>query len=175
MSDVSPWDLRWPDPIAVQVAAQRLLEGSARTDLNRELPILARMEGELDPSQGSRCLLVTPWAVERVHWVNPGLEAPPIQSAYPLELDASGRVASGQGVLLLWERPTPVLISWEPETGHTFVEVLLAPVIGYAHAEEVLDAALGQTPARPPKQALSDHLERPVSRRGMFSFLRGAG
>ncbi|MBF0426951.1 MAG: hypothetical protein HQL66_14150 [Magnetococcales bacterium] len=186
MTDSLPrWEFRWPDPIALQVASERILretveraraEGVALTDLNLRLPVLARMENSPFMEELVQALLVAPWGVERVYWHPPNRQHPPaIESAYPLEADASGNVAKGQGLLLrVGERLKPVLVGWEPETGHHFVETLLHSVREFATADEAFAMARAADPlyksgARP----VPSRMQRPVSRRQLFGFWLG--
>jgi hypothetical protein len=172
------WDCRWPDPVALKVAAQRILaeQSADRTDLNRRLDITVRMEPpppDAGPGALVRALLVTPWAVERIYWANPAAESLPIESAYPLEGDASHRVSKGQGVLLRsGTRTVPVLIAWEPETGHHFVEALRSEVQAFEDPEEALAAALGTKPPPPPRKSISGHMNTSVSRRRLIRWFR---
>ncbi|MBF0188458.1 MAG: hypothetical protein HQL50_11100, partial [Magnetococcales bacterium] len=171
------WDCRWPDPVAMQVAHDRirLTLDPDRPDLNMRLPTTVRMEpapaSESDPLP--RALLVTPWAAERVFWGLPDGSAPPISSAFPLQGDDEGRVDTGQGVVLHADgTDIPVIIGWEPETGHFFSETLLKPILNYTRADEVLQIALGERPTPTKSKSLSNHLEHQVSRRSLFGFLR---
>lgn len=182
MSDdaTSPaWDCRWPDPVALQVAAERLLDGLAdtRKKLNRNIKVTVRMEPSPHPDALTRAVIAAPWGVERVYWNPPGVAEPPIESAYPLEADEAGRVARGQGMMLDAgkEGKKPILIAWEPETGHYFVETLLHSVLGYSNAEEALRMAGGGgrvEPRKQPKKSVTQHLEKEVSRRGLFDLFR---
>lgn len=173
----SPWDCRWPDPIALQVAAQRILEGlpPERPGLNRRLAITVRLEVAPGDPGRPRALLVTPWAVERVHWAPPGSTDPPLRSAYTPARDANGRIAAGQGMLLEGEGGMiPVVVAWHPETGHYFVERLIPSVLPFDTREEALAAVAhtGAAAARPAHRTLEGTLERPTSRRGLLGLLR---
>ncbi|MBF0627530.1 MAG: hypothetical protein HQL91_04840 [Magnetococcales bacterium] len=171
------WDCRWPDPVALKVSATRILRTLPENDpaLNRRLAITVEMELNDDYSGEIRALLVTPWAVERIHWHTPGLGSiPRIRHAMDLEVDDAGRVAAGQGVLLECDdgRLVPVVIAWEPETGHYFVEALLHHTEGLATAREALDVALGKPLPQPVRQSVSSSMNRTVSRRGLLKFWR---
>ncbi|MBF0141954.1 MAG: hypothetical protein HQL57_02360 [Magnetococcales bacterium] len=169
------WDLRWPDPVAIKVAGERLLpevEKSGR-ELNWRLPVVVQMEFPPDSTALPRGLLVSPWGVERIYWGRPGKGTPPVRSALPLEPDEAGRVARGQGVLLTTETgERPVVIAWEPETGHHFVESLLSSVVCVLSVEEAIQRALGEAGPPAPARSISSHLERPVGRRALFQLFR---
>lgn len=165
------WDFRWPDPVAMQVAATRLLGDRQNESLNLGIGIRAQLEGDLAFEECTRGLLVSPWAVERLFWCSPGIQRPPMQSAYELTINEQGWFAAGQGVILLLERQIPVLTAWEYETGHYFVQTLLAPVTSFRSADEAMAAALGTPLAAAP--TLKQTLDQPVSRRHLFAFFRG--
>lgn len=165
------WDCRWPDPVALQVASERILQSRAPDDpnLNRRLTIRVQMVPPELPTEPTRALLVTPWAVERIYWHNTAQADPPVRHAAPLTPDAEGRVAAGLGVILEYATlRVPVLTAWEPEVGHHFVETLLPSVRDCLSGDEALAIALGQKPLYPPKRSVTDHLTRPVSRRSLF-------
>ncbi|MBF0163129.1 MAG: hypothetical protein HQM01_01280 [Magnetococcales bacterium] len=169
------WDCRWPDPVALKVSATRILRQMPEKspELNHNLIITVEMELNDDFTGEFRALLVTPWAVERIFWHSPTLgTAPPVKHAMRLETDESGRVAAGQGVLLEVEvdRLVPVVIAWEPETGHYFVETLLHHTQGFDTAQSALDTALGRTQARMGPQSVTAVMNRTVSRRGLLKF-----
>ncbi|ABK43192.1 hypothetical protein Mmc1_0671 [Magnetococcus marinus MC-1] len=171
------WDCRWPDPVALKVANDRLAEAldGERAGLNPALEVMVEMESAARDDGLASALLITPWAIERVYWLGAGQLAPPVQSAYPLEGDAQGRVAAGQGVLLHTAKgATPVVIAWEPETGHHFAQVLLPQVQNYINSYDAMAAAKAVGGAQPhrTKQSLSNHLDKPVSRRGLFNLFR---
>ncbi|MBF0341190.1 MAG: hypothetical protein HQL95_09560 [Magnetococcales bacterium] len=172
------WDCRWPDPVAIKVSATRILRTLPEDspELNPRLAITVEMEMSEDLHGEVTALLVTPWAVERIHWhpAHLGVD-PPVRHAIPLEVNASGRVAAGQGVLLELDggnRLLPVVIAWEPETGHYFVETLLHHTQGYDTARSALDAALGKPLSRPVTQSITSTMHREVSRRGLLKFWR---
>ncbi|MBF0271264.1 MAG: hypothetical protein HQL98_04175 [Magnetococcales bacterium] len=171
------WDCRWPDPVALKVSATRILRDlpEESPELNRNLAITVEMELNDDYSGEIRALMVTPWAVERIHWhsSHQGSE-PPIRHAMGLETDDTGRVAAGQGVLLELEggKLVPVVIAWEPETGHYFVETLMHHTQGYDTARSALEAALGKAPDPSATQSISSTMNRSVSRRGLLKFWR---
>lgn len=174
------WDCRWPDPVALRVASQRILDAlhPERTDINRQIVLQVEMEGAPAPGGFPNALLITPWAVERVYWSPFGQPIPPIRCAQSLTLDPQGRIATGQGVLLLTEpHPTPVLIAWEPETGHHFIQSLVTDMRPYADGHQAIMAAYAPrhaaTPATPtPPEASSPPIARPISRRGLLGFFR---
>ncbi|MBF0612346.1 MAG: hypothetical protein G8345_12335 [Magnetococcales bacterium] len=178
------WDCRWPDPVALRVASERILDGlsGSRTDVNWRIGLQVEMEGVPAPGGFPNALLISPWGVERVYWSPFGTEAPPIQSAAPLVADDQGRVAAGQGVLLLTEpKPTPVLIGWEPETGHHFIQSLIGNMLPYEDGHQAMMAAFAVEKRGGSWVAAStggvveeepSRLQKPVSRRGMFGFLR---
>lgn len=169
------WDCRWPDPVALTVATERILQSRPQTDpnLNRRLSIRVQMDLPDDPSVPIRALLVSPWAVERIYWNNPAQHHPPIRHALPLTADAQGRVAAGIGVILEFvEQLIPVLTAWEPEVGHHLVETLLPSVQDISSVEEAIAIALGQPHRYPPKQSLTDHLSHTVSRRNLIGLFR---
>ncbi|MBF0136728.1 MAG: hypothetical protein H7833_03320 [Magnetococcus sp. DMHC-1] len=179
------WEFRWPDPVAIQVASERILrelrtrasaDGTELTSLNLRLPVMVRMESTAGAEELARALLLTPWGVERIYWHPHGQEQSSIiESAFPLEADTEGRVAKGQGVLLrVAGSPRPVLIGWEPETGHYFVETLLHSVQEFDTIEEAFNMAQGVRPLRKPKMpTISDQMQRQVSRRQLLGFWRG--
>jgi hypothetical protein len=167
------WDCRWPDPVAIQVAAGRILEERPIEDpaLNRKLPVFVRPDPPGIPEDPISVLLVTPWGVERVYW-NPPERVPAIIHAAPLEVDEQGLVKSGQGVMLETSKRTiPVLISWEPEAGHHFIETLLHSVRDYDSPQQAIAAIDGEQPPPPAKKSLTQHMEKKISRRGLFGFL----
>lgn len=169
---LSQWDCRWPDPVALKVATDRLLAGLSPDDpsLNRALGVTVRMEPPDDPNDPVSALLVSPWAVERVFWhrVQTG-SPPPLIHVAELELDAHGRVAAGQGVILeTRERTVPVVIGWEPETGHHFVHTLLHRVSDIDTADAAINEALGIHPLAPTHRSISGHMQKKVSRRGLI-------
>ncbi|MEO5364086.1 MAG: hypothetical protein H7838_10760 [Magnetococcus sp. DMHC-8] len=169
------WECRWPDPVALQVASERILRGRPTTDpqLNRRLPIRVQMEPVDHPTAPTRALLVTPWAVERVYWHNPTQPTPPLRYIGQLTSDEEGRVAAGIGVILEYlDQRIPVLTAWEPEVGHHFVEILPVSVLGVNSVEEAVAVALGRQPATPPKRSVTDHLNLTVSRRNLFGVFR---
>ncbi|MBF0132861.1 MAG: hypothetical protein HQL75_09790 [Magnetococcales bacterium] len=168
----SQWDCRWPDPVALKVANDRLLASLSPDDpsLNRTLGVTVRMEPPDHPNDPVSALLVSPWAVERVFWHHgqPG-SPPPIIHVAELELDAHGRVAAGQGVILeTQERTVPVVIGWEPETGHHFVHTLLHRVHDFDTVDAAINEALGVHPLAPTHRSLSGHMQKKISRRGLF-------
>lgn len=170
------WDCRWPDPIALKVAADRILRGRPPEDpaINRKLTIRVQVEPPEDANAPIRAILITPWGVERVYWSNPTQGEPPIQHAAPLEMDAEGRVSAGIGLLLESEGShIPVLTAWEPEVGHHFVETLLHSVQNFSTVEEAMTTALGNALPYTPKRSITDHLNRTVSRRNLLGFFRG--
>lgn len=166
------WDWRWPDPVALKVAAERLLRAlpPSRPDLNPRIPIWVQMLTAVTPEAAwVQAVLLSPWAAEKVYWPPPGSDMPPIQSAFPLECDDSGRILSGQGVLLTWDRFVhPVVINWEPETGHYFTESLIQPVERFISLDQLLRAAIGLASPTGPKPTLITRLSQPVSRRRLF-------
>ncbi len=165
------WECRWPDPIALTVASERILQGRPPEDpnLNRRLSIRVQMDPPNHPTAPMRALLVTPWAVERVYWHNPAQPNPPLRHATPLTRDAEGRVAAGLGVLLEYlEELIPVLTAWEPEVGHHFVETLLPSVEGFGSVDEAIAIALGRKPTYPLKRSVTDQLNLSVSRRNLL-------
>lgn len=171
----SIWDCRWPDPVALQVASNRILHSRSPEDpaINRNLSIHVHIDPPKDPNTPIRAILVSPWGVERIYWSNPTLESPPIQHATPLEVDANGRVACGIGLLLEYEdRPIPVLTAWEPEVGHHFVETLLHSVQNFSTVTEAMAAALGDSLPHTPKRSVADRLNRNVSRRDLLELFR---
>jgi hypothetical protein len=175
--DAPIWDCRWPDPVALKVSATRILRTLPENDpaINRKLTITVEMELNDDYSGEVRALLVTPWAVERIHWHSPTQgTTPPIRFAMPLEQDADHRVAAGQGVLLELEggELVPVVTAWEPETGHYFVETLLHHTQEFDTAQTALEVALGKPMSTPPKRSISATMNRSVSRRGLLKFWR---
>lgn len=176
MSDPPPvWECRWPDPVALKVATDRLLRARSAEDatLNHALTIRVHMAPSKDPAAPVRAILVTPWGVEHVYWSPSVLGAPPVQHAVPLEGDDSGRVATGIGLLLEYEGAcVPVLTAWEPEVGHYFVETLFHTVQQFSTTEEAISAALGETSVPPPKRSMADHLNRKVSRRNLLDIFR---
>ncbi|MBF0423040.1 MAG: hypothetical protein HQL73_08610 [Magnetococcales bacterium] len=174
------WDCRWPDPVALKVATDRIFGAMAVDDpsLNRRLGIIVRMEPPMLDSDPVSAILVTPWAVERVFWHNNREQKdPPILHAGELETTPDGRVAAGQGVVLeTSQRTFPVVIAWEPETGHHFVQTLLHEVHEFNSVEAAIRAAFaGKTRPRLTQVTLN----KEVSRRGLFSlggwFGRGEG
>ncbi|MBF0153394.1 MAG: hypothetical protein HQL64_06625 [Magnetococcales bacterium] len=179
------WEFRWPDPVAIQVASERILretldqakaDGVELTDFNLRLPVMVRMESSPFTEELAHALLVAPWGVERVYWHPPNQQqSPAIESAYALEADANGNVAKGQGVLLrVAGNLKPVLIGWEPETGHYFVETLLHSVREFDTAGEVFAMASRAYPLyKPETQTVSSQMQRQVSRRQLFSFWLG--
>lgn len=172
------WDCRWPDPVALQVAAERLLQQRDPEDpgLNRKVSVLVRPDPPEGPDEVVSVLLASPWAVERIYWSAPPGQPPPILHAAPLDVDQEGRVAAGQGVMLELERRTvPVLIAWEPETGHHFVETLCHSVRDFHSSEEALQAVQDDRPPPIFKKSLSQHMEKKISRRGLFGFLDRRG
>ncbi|OSM01861.1 hypothetical protein MAIT1_01912 [Magnetofaba australis IT-1] len=116
--------------------------------------------------------------MERIWWKAPQDMVPPIESALSLEPDAEGRVAAGQGALLrIEERAIPVVIAWEPETGHHFVQALLRNPRDFLNSADALEAAAEQRHAgdkrqTPRRQSVSQHLDKQVSRRGLFDLFR---
>lgn len=173
------WDCRWPDPVALRVCSERILREFSPEDpsINPRLGIQVELESGEATHLVTRALLVTPWAVERVYWHNPALGGePPVRFAVALERDeTTGRVAAGQGVLLEVGagRLAPVVIAWEPETGHTFVETLLHQTQEFDTPRAALAAALGE-PEVPGRQSVTSTLNREVSRRGLLGFWRKA-
>ncbi|MBF0095899.1 MAG: hypothetical protein HQM04_03590 [Magnetococcales bacterium] len=175
MDDPPRWECRWPDPVALKVASERILQSRPHDDpqLNRRLPIRVQMEDGSPSNPLISALLVTPWAVERIFWSHPGLPTPPIRHAMPLTADSHGRVATGQGVLLQTPaRQIPVLTAWEPEVGHHFIEILLTSTHDIDNPEEAMAIALGKKPPTPPKQSLGDHLNKSISRRNLLGLFR---
>jgi hypothetical protein len=175
MEELPRWECRWPDPVALKVASERILRSRPQDDpqLNRRLPVRVQMEATEQPDSPASALLVTPWAVERIFWSNPNQPTPPIRHAMPLTADSHGRVAVGQGVLLQTpERQIPVLVAWEPEIGHHFIEILLTSTHDIDNPEEAVAIALGKKPATPPKQSLGDHLNKSISRRNLLGLFR---
>ncbi|MEG3638423.1 hypothetical protein [Magnetococcus sp. PR-3] len=180
MHDQDPpmWDCRWPDPVALKVANDRIAHSldSARPGINAALEVMVELESAARDDGLASALLVTPWAIERVYWLGPGQINPPIQSAVPLEGDHSGRVAGGQGALLETGSGTkPVIIGWEAETGHHFVETIIREVQNYLNSMDAMAAAkaVGSTAPNPKiKKSMTTHLEKPVSRRGLFNMFR---
>lgn len=167
------WDCRWPDPVAVTVAADRILAQRPLDDpaLNRKLRVYVRLDPPGIPEDPISAVLVTPWGVERVYW-NPPEQLPEIIHAVPLEINSEGLVAPGQGVLLSTStRSIPVLTAWEPETGHHFIETLLHSVRDFESPEQAIAAIDGEEPPPPPKKSLTQHMEKKISRRGLFGFL----
>lgn len=167
------WDCRWPDPVALKVATDRILAGRPEDDpdLNRRLQVTVRMEGPGQDGDPVSAILVTPWAVERVFWHFNG-SIPAIRYASELEYDLQGRVAPGQGVILeTSERTYPVVIAWEPETGHHFVQTLVHQVHEFSTVDAAVQAALvGKKPRGGMTQAsVAATLDREVSRRGLFN------
>ncbi|MBF0109674.1 MAG: hypothetical protein HQL76_10905 [Magnetococcales bacterium] len=166
------WDCRWPDPVALKVASDRLLAGRPIDDptLNRRLGVTVRMESPGDGDDPVHAILVTPWAVERVFWhLNQPGSIPPVRYAAELDLDTEGRIAAGQGVILeTRERTYPVVIAWEPETGHHFIQTLLHQVLEFRSVDEAIGEALGVHHLARDRRSLTDQLQRKVSRRGMF-------
>ncbi|MEO5348168.1 MAG: hypothetical protein H7836_00755 [Magnetococcus sp. YQC-3] len=174
-ADSPTWDCRWPDPVALQVASERILQSRPADDpsLNRRLAIRVQMDPPDQPTDPIRALLVTPWAVERIYWNNTAQPTPPIRHALPLTADSQGRVMAGLGVILEYAtHKVPVLIAWEPEVGHHFVETLLPSVRDCGSVEEAIAVALGRKPLYPPKRSVTDHLSVPVSRRNLFGIFR---
>ncbi|HIJ84817.1 MAG: hypothetical protein HW380_2904 [Magnetococcales bacterium] len=170
-TQASNWDCRWPDPVALKVATDRLLAGRPPDDpsLNRSLGVTIRMEPPEDPQNPISALLVSPWAVERVFWHHQPNTLPPIIHAADLELDPQGRVTSGQGVILETKNRTfPVVIHWEPETGHHFIQTLLPQVLDMRTLDEAIRHALGTHSGSLPQSSLSNHLHKKVSRRGLM-------
>ncbi|MBF0124067.1 MAG: hypothetical protein HQL60_01870 [Magnetococcales bacterium] len=162
------WDFRWPDPVALRVASERILDALPDgVKLNRRIVITVRLEDASRSGVVTSALLATPWAVERVYWKSPTWTEPmPVASALPLETDETGRVTAKQGlVLTLQQRRIPILTAWEPETGHYFVEPLIAPVLEFEHAEAALAAVAGVNP-------LSQPLQKPISRRHLITLFR---
>ncbi|MGN7611308.1 hypothetical protein ACQZV8_04390 [Magnetococcales bacterium HHB-1] len=179
MIDPTLWDCRWPDPVALQVASERILQElpSDHSEVNPRLSVVVQMEPLPTHHEDAppRALLVTPWAVERVYWNPPGhTEAPPIHSAYPLACDEFGQVEKNQGALLEVEegKRLPVMISWEPETGHTFNQTLIENVHPFLSSEEALRAAIHTADPKKPSQSVSNHLKKTVDRRAFFSLFR---
>ncbi|MEO5341230.1 MAG: hypothetical protein H7837_12065 [Magnetococcus sp. MYC-9] len=174
-ADSPCWDCRWPDPIALTVATERIARGCAPEDprYNRRLGIRVQLDPhDEQPTVALRALLVTPWAVERVYWHDPNQAAPPIRHAFPLTADMEGRVAAGLGVILSWAgQQIPVLTAWEPEVGHHFVETLLPSVQDLGSVEEAIAVALGRKPLFPVKRSVTDHLSSTVSRRNLLGLL----
>ncbi|MEO5366727.1 MAG: hypothetical protein H7831_10300 [Magnetococcus sp. WYHC-3] len=172
------WDLRWPDPVALQVASERQREtcNDARPGVNMALPVLVQVEQPFIGSGWARFLLASPWGVACVWYPNPAqTEAVPVRSAFPLNVGPEGRVLPGQGVLLDTApgQTIPALTAWAPETGHHFVQLLIRNMEGFSTAPQALEAARklqNQTPERP--VALSRRMEKPVSRRGLLSLFR---
>jgi hypothetical protein len=167
------WDCRWPDPVAITVAANRILEERPLADpaLNRKLRVYVRPDPPGLPEDPTSVILVTPWGVERIYW-NPPERIPAIIHAVPLEVDDEGRVAAGQGVMLETSKRTiPVLIAWEPEAGHHFVETLLHSVRDYDSPEQAIAAIDGEQPPPLAKKSLTQHMGKKISRRGLFGFL----
>ncbi|MBF0427931.1 MAG: hypothetical protein HQL94_03345 [Magnetococcales bacterium] len=169
------WDCRWPDPVALQVSATRILRDLPADDpaINRRLAITVTMEN--GPNGLLQALLVTPWAVERIYWHNPATGSnPPIRHAISLEQDSSGHVSSGQGVLFEAgeNRLVPVVIAWEPETGHYFVETLLHCTQEFDTSPAALAAALGEPLTNPPQNSLTSAMNLKVSRRKLLGFWR---
>jgi hypothetical protein len=184
------WDCRWPDPVALQVASLRLLDEAVQRHLeglNPRIQVTVRLLPPAD-EPWTCAMLATPWAVEKIYWKAPSclVESLPVRSAFPLALDEHGRVGAGQGVLLVPSsvpdaRAIPVLIAWEPETGHYFVESLRRDVAGYRSAGEALAGVL---PAPGPEHAgqagrsgeqgmdWARVLHNPVSRRSLLTFFR---
>ncbi len=171
----SLWDCRWPDPVAVQVAAQRILAERPEDDpmLNRKLRVYVRPDIPGLPEDPISAVLVTPWAVERVYW-NPPEQTPNLIHAAPLKVDDAGRVAAGQGVMLETSQKTvPVLIAWEPETGHHFIETLLhqEQIRNYDSPEQAIAAIQGEETPPQAKKSITQHMEKKITRRGLFGFL----
>ncbi|MBF0456226.1 MAG: hypothetical protein HQL72_15590 [Magnetococcales bacterium] len=167
------WDCRWPDPVAITVATNRMLQARDPDDpaLNRKLRVYVRPDPPGIPEDPISVLLVSPWGVERIYWSPPERD-PPILHVAPLEVDSAGRIAAGQGVMLeTSKRTVPVLIAWEPEPGHHFVETLLHSVRDYDSPEQAIAAIDGEEPPPSPKKSLSQHMEKKISRRGLFGFL----
>ena len=167
------WDCRWPDPIAIQVAADRILATRPIDDpaLNRKMRVYVRPDHPGMPEDPTSAILVTPWAVERVYW-NPPEQTPALIHVAPLNVDEEGRIAAGQGVMLETStRTIPVLIAWEPEAGHHFIETLLHSVRDYESPEQAIAAIQGEEPPPSAKKSLSQHMEKQISRRGLFGFL----
>ncbi|MBF0447339.1 MAG: hypothetical protein HQL67_03975 [Magnetococcales bacterium] len=167
------WECRWPDPVAIKVATDRILAQRSPDDpaLNRKIQVIVRPDPPGLADQPNSALLVTPWGVERIYW-SPPQQRPAIIHAAPLELDETGRVQAGQGVLLKsGETTIPVLVAWEPETGHHFVETLLHSVRDYDSAQQAIAAIEGTEPTPDKKKSLSQHMEKKISRRGLFGFL----
>lgn len=165
------WDCRWPDPVAIQVATKRILAARPPDDpaLNRRLSVVIHMDPPQESDNHAQAILVTPWAVERIHWHTNSQRPPAIKHATPLETDGEGRVAAGQGVILkTGETTVPVLIAWEPETGHHFVETLLHSVHEFITSEQAMAAALGQL-SRQHKRSFSERMDRPIRRRDLFN------
>ena len=176
MANQSPlWDFRWPDPIALTVAAERIVQSRSSTDstLNHRLGVRVQLEPHDQPEVPLRALLVSPWAVEWVYWNHPTQQTPPIRHAAPLSMDADGRVEAGLGIILEWaDRLIPVLTAWEPEVGHHFIETLLHSVQNLGSVEEAIAVALGGKPPYPLKQSVTDHLSVSVSRRNLLGLRR---
>ncbi|MEO5377603.1 MAG: hypothetical protein H7832_07460 [Magnetococcus sp. DMHC-6] len=172
-SPLVKWDCRWPDPVALQVAAERVLATLSpnHPDINPQLWVQARLTPPRDELPSA--ILITPWAVERIYWHLPGT-LPSIQSATPLQVDEAGRVAKGQGVILRGKEKTiPVLIAWEPETGHHFVQTILHQVTHLNSNESAMAAALAQeNPGIHVPRSVSSRLEQPMDRRGLFRLFR---
>jgi hypothetical protein len=167
------WDCRWPDPVAIKVAADRILASRDEDDpaLNRKLRVHVEADPPSEAEELTSVLLVTPWAVERIYWT-PQWLSPAVIHAAPLEIDENGRVASGQGVLLeTSQRTIPVLIAWEPETGHHFIETLLHSLRDYDSIEQVMAGLQDEQKVPITKKSLTQHLDKKVSRRGLFGFL----
>ncbi len=172
------WRFRWPDPVAIQVAHNRILDGldPDAPELNPRVSVMVHMEPPSDDEDLARAILVTPWGVERIYWGEEG-QAPPIHTAYPLEVDReTGLVVAGQGLLLKTDgRRVPVTVGLEPETGHYFSQRLLHSVAGMTSAHDALQAAMGRSSTSEradERRSVSGHLERPVSRRGLLGLFR---
>lgn len=176
MSSSPPiWDCRWPDPVALKVASDRLLRNRSLEDtaLNRKMNIRVQIEPPKDSETPIRAILVTPWGVERVYWSNPTLESPEVKHAVPLELDDEGRVEAGIGLLLNDEgRQVPVLTAWEPEVGHHFIETLLHSVKNFSSADEAIATALGEKAPPSAQRSVMDHLNHKVRRRDLLEIFR---
>ena len=168
------WDCRWPDPIALKVATDRILRARPPQDpaLNRRLPIRVHIVPPKNPETAIHAILVTPWAVERVYWSN-SFEEPVIQHPLPLRLNDEGKVVAGIGILLKYEDIfIPVLTAWEPEIGHHFIEILLHSVHSFSTTDEALAVALGNSVELSHKHSISDHLNQKVSRRNLLGIFR---
>ncbi|MBF0184600.1 MAG: [NiFe]-hydrogenase assembly chaperone HybE [Magnetococcales bacterium] len=171
MNNDSPrWECRWPDPVGLKVACERILQSRPADDptLNRRMNIRVQMENSF-PNAPIPALLVTPWAVERVFWHDMSRPEPPIRHAMPLTADPDGRVAAGQGVLLEYpNRLVPVLTAWEPEVGHHFIEILMNSTRDLDSFEEAIAVVSGKKATSRANQSVADHLNKSISRRNLL-------